>query len=511
MAGDPGRALDTLDVLVTKAHDITGDERLGTYAQLSEQTRARLGFLGETVVVALAGGTGVGKSSLLNAIAGTQVAETGAMRPTTDHPRAWIPAMPEPGLTRLLDSLDVDERIGHSGRLDVAIIDLPDFDSVETAHRAVVERLVPRVDAIVWVFDPQKYADRAIHQGYLRPLAGHQDRFLFVLNQIDLLEKEEVDLVRADLLTRLAEDGIDRADLFSTVAKPGHLAGIASLIRFLEERLHAKRLVLNKLANDLRTATDDVSSIVGVGGGVDFDHRWEEARDRAAGVLADARVGEPEITAAERAGRRLAIRSSPIGLFVRAEEPPKAEETGREAAAIQEASGTFDSLVTDLAFETGGHFGARLRTSFDPHEVATQMRRSLEGAKAFGSPMPTPARWWRPAAIAQWLLVVALAGAIVWGWARPDLLRSGSWPWPVIVGVFAILAWAGIIRLSRWSGTRSGRTAAEIHRASTVAALGEQIDRRLGVDVRTVMRDRAEVSGLLVELAIEAAKIETGR
>ena len=508
MAPDPGKALDTLDVVVVKALDLTGDDRLETYARLSAQTRSRLGFLGETVVIALAGGTGVGKSSLLNAVAGTHVVPTGTIRPTTDRPRVWMPATPEPGLTRLLDSFGIDERIGHSGRIDVAIIDLPDFDSIDFGHREVVERLVPLVDAIVWVFDPQKYADKAIHEGYLRPLSAHRHRFMFILNQIDLLAEGELDLVRADLLTRLAEDGIPEPDVFTTVAAEGRVAGIDRILRVVEDRLVAKRLVLGKLAHDLAAAVEGVGSLVGVRGGQDFDRRWAHTRDTSAAVLAEVVAGPAEVATFERVGRRLAVRSSPAAMFVRAEEPSRPEPHGRQDAGVQAASGEIETFITDMAFEAGGLFGARLRARFGQEEVSRGVRRSLEGTKLADPPFPALKAWWRVASLVEWLMVVAVIGSIVWAWARPASLERGSWPWPIIVGVIAALIGVGLVRLVRSSGTRAGRRAAIEYRETVVTSIGSQLDRRLGVDLRTVIRDRAELVGLLTELSIEAARLE---
>lgn len=505
----PDRALDTLDAVVARARDLTGDDRLEPFARLSEQTRKRLGFLGETVVIALAGGTGVGKSSLLNAIAGTHVVPTGTIRPTTDRPRVWMPASPEPGLTRLLDALGIDERIGHSGRLDVAIIDLPDFDSIDVGHREIVERLVPRVDAIVWVFDPQKYADRAVHEGYLRPLAAHRDRFLFVLNQIDLLAADELQLVKADLITRLAEDGMPEVELFSTVAV-GSPAGIDRLTGYLENRLRAKRLVLGKLAYDLGDAVKGVGEIVGVREGLDFDRRWGDARDAASEILAAGVVGEREARSMERAGRKLAARSSPASIVTRSEEPPHAEPVGRHEAAVQTAAGGIDALVTDLAFEAGGFFGARLRSRFSPVEVGTQVRRCLEGTKLEDPPSPGVSFWWKVAAAGQWLMLVAVVGSIVWGWARPSAFQRGSWPWPAIVGLTALIVGLALLRLVRASGTRAGRRAARAYRASVAMSVGAQLDRRIGFELRAVLRDRAELAGLLTELSLEAARLAAG-
>ena len=74
------------------------------------------------------------------------------------------------------------------GRRDatgVVLLDLPDHDSTEVSHHLEVDRLVQLADLLVWVLDPQKYADAAIHDRYLAPLATHRDVMLVVLNHID--------------------------------------------------------------------------------------------------------------------------------------------------------------------------------------------------------------------------------------------------------------------------------------------------------------------------------------
>ena len=215
MAADLTEALDALDLAVARAAGVIGEAAVLPFAQVSLNARRRTGFLGETVVIALGGGTGVGKSSLLNALAGTTVAETGALRPTTDKPLAWIPENPEPGLVRLLDDLEVADRIGQASHPHLALLDLPDFDSVVGEHRATVERLLPRVDAVLWVVDPEKYNDRTIHADYLRPLAGYQSQFVFALNQIDRLAEGELAPLLADFEQTLWHDGVPQPTISS--------------------------------------------------------------------------------------------------------------------------------------------------------------------------------------------------------------------------------------------------------------------------------------------------------
>ena len=57
----------------------------------------------------------------------------------------------------------------------VVLLDLPDHDSTEVSHHLEVDRLIELADLMVWVLDPQKYADAAIHDRYLAP-AGRPTR-----------------------------------------------------------------------------------------------------------------------------------------------------------------------------------------------------------------------------------------------------------------------------------------------------------------------------------------------
>ena len=67
----------------------------------------------------------------------------------------------------------------------LVLLDVPDYDSVTTEHSLQVDRLVPLADILVWVVDPQKYADAALHDGYLRGLGARQEDMLVLVNQVD--------------------------------------------------------------------------------------------------------------------------------------------------------------------------------------------------------------------------------------------------------------------------------------------------------------------------------------
>ncbi|HET8659364.1 MAG TPA: GTPase, partial [Micromonosporaceae bacterium] len=173
------------------------EERLVPARTMVERAAQRLALSRDHTVVALAGATGSGKSSLFNALARLELSPVGVRRPTTGvtHSCVWGP----PGAaTAMLDWLGVlpRHRFNRESLLDgddeaklrgLVLLDLPDFDSVELAHRAEVDRLLGLVDLVVWVLDPQKYADKLVHESYLRQFHQHKDITLVALNHADRL------------------------------------------------------------------------------------------------------------------------------------------------------------------------------------------------------------------------------------------------------------------------------------------------------------------------------------
>nr|WP_255480319.1 GTPase [Quadrisphaera sp. RL12-1S] len=232
--------------------------------------RARQRLAGDTgaSVVALAGATGSGKSSLFNAIAGLDVATVGVRRPTTSHPTACVwGEVPE----ALLDWLEVPRRhrTERVSELDahredaltgLVLLDLPDHDSTELSHRLQVDRLVGLADLVVWVADPQKYADAALHSRYLRHLADHQDVVVVVLNQVDTLDEASAAVCEADLRRLLAADGLDRVRLLSTSARTGQ--GVGALRQVLTDVVRASTVARRRSEADVLAAVRELQASV---------------------------------------------------------------------------------------------------------------------------------------------------------------------------------------------------------------------------------------------------------
>jgi hypothetical protein len=270
--------LDKVDTAVAESAGALRRTEVESVASLARDTRVRLSYPESIVVVALAGGTGSGKSSLVNAIAGEEIALTGGIRPMTSEPLALVPADGAGALSGYLDELGITDRVEHHGPSWLCVLDLPDNDSVEVEHRHRVDSLLPRVDMVVWVTDPEKYRDAVIHHRYISPMSDYQEQFLFVLNQIDRLDPEDVLVVANDLGRALREDGIREPNVMATAASPvaGPPYGVDLLIGALEAAVERRLAVNRKALADLATASSRLVRSSSSAHAVDFEKQWAE-------------------------------------------------------------------------------------------------------------------------------------------------------------------------------------------------------------------------------------------
>ena len=224
---------------------------------LLRRSGERMRMSGSHTVVALAGGTGSGKSSLFNALAGAAFSPAGVMRPTTKHSHACVWGMD--GAAPLLDWLGVQRRHryarasalseGEASLTGLLLLDLPDHDSVVTGSAALVDRLVKMADMLVWVLDPLKYADASVHRRYLVPLAGHAAVTTVVLNQADTLPADQVADCAADLRRLLDAEGLLETPVLVTSAATG--TGLQELRRTLATSVAERRAVSDRIAFDI--------------------------------------------------------------------------------------------------------------------------------------------------------------------------------------------------------------------------------------------------------------------
>ncbi|AGZ38391.1 GTPase family protein [Actinoplanes friuliensis] len=263
--------LDALQRFLRVTDPYLPDNDLVAAHTLVERAGSRLALSQDHTVVALAGSTGSGKSSLFNALARLKLSPVGVRRPTTGVAHAcvwgpleqanklldWVGVLPRQRFIRE-SALDGDDEAALRG---LVLLDLPDFDSIERGHRLEVDRLLGLVDQVVWVVDPQKYGDRVLHNAYLKQFKQHSDITIVVLNQADRLSPADTEIVLTDLKRLLVEDGLTDVPALATSAKqPGMLTELRAA---LEQTVAERQAALRRLSGDLDAVAEQLEKTIG--------------------------------------------------------------------------------------------------------------------------------------------------------------------------------------------------------------------------------------------------------
>lgn len=423
--------------------------------RIVDHTDQRLAFSGDITVVALAGATGSGKSSTFNAISGTQLAIPGVTRPTTSKAMAatWGTEVPND----LLDWLQVPTRHlvtdGAPGLQGLVLLDLPDHDSTEAAHRAEVDRLVQLVDMFVWVVDPQKYADAALHDNYLKPLAAHADVMMVVLNQADRLSPEARDKCLRDLRVLLDSEGLGKAQLCAVSALTGD--GIDQLRAQLATAIANKQMAARRLSADVTAAARTISDEIGHAQVHEVTTARHEQLDKALGEAAGVGVVTEAVLKATRRRGTLAtgwpalswiasLRPDPLKRLhldaisggsrkKGAElEPVRVQRTGAGRGGftgVQKArvDAAVRSLVDEAAspLPRGWQDSVRRESQRNDAVLADELDHAVATTDLA---MDRGLGWWKIFQVLQWILITAVVVGLGWLAARMAMIYFGFPP-----------------------------------------------------------------------------------
>lgn len=530
---DLGRRIDALGRASQLAAGRAGDATVAQACQVVARAGERLSFSGANTVVALAGATGSGKSSLFNAIVGAQLAEPGVRRPTTSRAMA---ASFGPGVAhRLLDWLDVPVRttVRVGGELDgLVLLDLPDHDSVQLGHRLEAERLVGLVDALVWVVDPQKYADAALHQRYLTVMAGYAEVMIVVLNQADRLGEHDLRTTRHDLRRLLDDEGLAATPLLVASALDGR--GVPELRSRLAKLVAAKQTAALRTATDVARAAGALAAELGTDSAAGIDTRTAEALvdacARASGVhvVAEAVLDSTRRRGAAATGWPLvswlsALRADPLkrlhlGLPAAGHgmkpHPEQIAPTQVARTSIAKVSGGVERARVDTAVRALSDSASRglpapwadaVREASLSHasSLPDELDRAVSSTELG---MSSGRGWWRVVRGLQWFLLASLA--LGCGWLAVNALFAGTLPVPrwhgaplptllVLGGAAAGLVLGALSRLAVELSARRRRTRAI---TALLAAVG-QVARTSVIDPVTAQLWRHDEACRLLRIA----------
>ena len=229
----------------------------------------------------------------------------GVLRPTTNEACAVLPRGRAPG--QLLQWLGVSVRVEAPGALpgDVVVLDLPDIDSIRDEHAQVAARLAARVDCLVVVVNPQKYADARLHEEWLERLRRSHASVTVALTHVDTLDASSRDAIVADLRRILNERGLDGAPIVPVCATNGQ--GVDALAAHLSRESQRVTRQAARAQAALREAVALINDSVGLTGrirGLDTEGMSEELAASAAQLTGAPLIADAVAASTRRAGRR---------------------------------------------------------------------------------------------------------------------------------------------------------------------------------------------------------------
>ncbi|MEU8203124.1 GTP-binding protein [Streptosporangium sp. NPDC049046] len=493
--------------------------------QLLLRAGDRLKLSSEHTVVALAGGTGSGKSTLFNSISGLELSPTGVRRPTTARTHACVWGLD--GAGPLLDWLQIQwrHRFARASALDkdegqlhgLILLDLPDHDSIRALTDTEADRLIQIADLVVWVLDPQKYADASTHRRYVTDLAGHEAVTIFVLNQADKLDQEELAECVEDLDGLLRREGVENPVIVTTSAIMGR--GVDELKAVLAETVSKRRAATQRLEADLDRLTLRLAKVMPADGASPPSSIDDARRIGLTDALCDA-VGVPAVgeamenVYAARSGEwvgwpytRWAAKLRPDPLKSLRLGKLRDEIRGLSGGSVSAQPAEVDTAVQALtdgltsgmheAWQNGIRDAARSRSAQLPEVLSEELSEVAPRLDRVPG-------WWRLLLAWQYFLVLLFVAGLAWVGTALAYGVFGLGTLPDGLEVFAdaaSLPWVGLMILSVLG---LGALTATASRNFVVLGAGNERD--------TLEREmRRRVAGIAENMVIEPVERELTR
>ncbi|HEX6887989.1 MAG TPA: GTPase [Candidatus Nanopelagicales bacterium] len=492
----------------------------GVLARASE----RRALAADLSVVALAGATGAGKSTLFNALVGQEVARVAVTRPTTAEPLAALWTSPAHA-GGLLEWLGVPRwhvmpgpQDGAGDDLDgLVLLDLPDHDSTQLDHRAQVDHLVQRVDAMVWVLDPQKYADAVVHDAYLRRFATHADVTVVLLNQVDQLAPADAEACLAHLRSLVDADGLGRAQVLGVSARTGQ--GLAEVRALLGQVVRSRAASLQRIAADvvgaaagLQDAAQDAGTTIRPVPEASARELNEALADAAGVALVEQAVGGSVRLRGVRATGWLPTR----WLHHLRRDPAARLRLGRagvDPALVRTSLPSASPVALARATQAARDYAAAASAGAPDAWVRSTRVVAVDAADALGPDLdaavaraevahPRTPRWWSLAGAVQWLFLGVAALGALWllglvalralALAPPEPPTVGGLPVPTVLLLGGLLVGLVLAMLAGLAVRGTANRAARRARARVIDQVAQVAQARIVEPVSVELGTLAE-------------------
>lgn len=221
------------------------------------------------------GGTGVGKSSLLNRLAGEELAQVGVRRPTSTQVTVYAHKQKSISLEKTDLPLEKTKILYHqqNHRKDLVWVDMPDIDSIQVNHHELVLKWLPFLDWLIYVVSPERYRDDVSWR--IIKDRDKRHHWLFVMNHFDTGSQQQID----DFEKLLSEGGFPKPKILTTSCLPHQNDDFdqieATINQAVQDHGLAKLERLGILAriDDLKFKCDQFLGLLG------SDDQWEKFRN----------------------------------------------------------------------------------------------------------------------------------------------------------------------------------------------------------------------------------------
>lgn len=243
-----------LDEIAKELHTLTDEIQHKELGLTISEMRSRIH---DPFMFVICGEVKVGKSSFINALleSKTEICKV-APSPMTDTIQLIVYGS-EHHITPLSPVL---KRITYPEEIlkEIAIVDTPGTNTIIAHHQEITEKFVPSSDLVVFVFESKNPYRQSAWDFFNYINAEWQKKVIFVLQQKDLIDPNDLEINRKGVETYAKEKGIADPKIFSVSAKQeldGNHAesGFRELRNFITQNITGGKAALYKVINNIRT------------------------------------------------------------------------------------------------------------------------------------------------------------------------------------------------------------------------------------------------------------------